>query len=306
MRETNDASIGNEGIEQAIEICGMRGNETDAAVLNAVRECMRENGKVLVPMEKDESEEGRNFILALRTKDGRHWQVMFTSEAESEKGEKSEVCAYPIEAVLKAVMVTDAAGLVINPWGRAFFLSKDTIQGILEAEGIMDFSVLEERSGEEAEVLKKAGIICNRVHTERNHLRLMKLLRDAEVCVPCTAVMSEEDDAMIRKMLELASQNGDLNDLKGTKFKTKGETRMIPDILQNGEDFFFPVFTSEHEMGEYGSGFSTVFMPFLQAAVLAENNEKGVKGIVMNAFTDPFVIPMEICRRIRDMDSGHK
>jgi len=79
---------------------------------------------------------------------------------------------------------------------------------------------------------------------------------------------------------------------------------MIPDILRNGDAFFFPVFSSEAETGDYGRGFSMVFMPFLQAAALAENSETDVKGIVLNAFTEPFVIPMEICRIIKTMDSS--
>jgi hypothetical protein len=104
-------------------------------------------------------------------------------------------------------------------------------------------------------------------------------------------------------MLEEAQESGRLSDLAGRTFKTRGETRMIPDILRNGDAFFFPVFSSEAETGDYGRGFSMVFMPFLQAVTLAENNEKDVKGIVLNAFTEPFVISMEMCRMNRTMDS---
>lgn len=79
---------------------------------------------------------------------------------------------------------------------------------------------------------------------------------------------------------------------------------MVPDILQNGEEFFFPVFTSVEEMGEYGEHFSTVQHHFLQAANLAKNNEKNVTGIVINAFSEPFVIPKDIFDIIAGMQSS--
>ena len=34
----------------------------------------------------------------------------------------------------------------------------------------------------------------------------------------------------------------------GEEFTTNDEVRLVPDILQNGDDFFFPVFSSEEEM----------------------------------------------------------
>ena len=69
---------------------------------------------------------------------------------------------------------------------------------------------------------------------------------------------------------------------------------MIPDILINGDDYFFPVFSSAEEMGEYGDRFSKMETDFLHAINLARNNEKKVKGIVVNAFSDPFVLETEL------------
>jgi hypothetical protein len=78
---------------------------------------------------------------------------------------------------------------------------------------------------------------------------------------------------------------------------------MVPDILQSGDDFFFPVFTSEEEMGTYGENFSKLERSFTEAIMLAGNNEKNVKGIVINAFTAPFVIPREMFKIIAEMPS---
>ena len=80
--------------------------------------------------------------------------------------------------------------------------------------------------------------------------------------------------------------------------------RLVPDILQNGDAFFFPVFTSSEEMGEYGARFSKVEKHFLEAANLARNNEKDVVGIVINAFSEPFVVPREMFEVIAGMESS--
>ena len=58
---------------------------------------------------------------------------------------------------------------------------------------------------------------------------------------------------------------------------------MIPDILKKGDEFFFPIFTSDEEMGEYGKNFSKMQVPFVRAVNLARNNKSNVSGIVINA-----------------------
>lgn len=57
-------------------------------------------------------------------------------------------------------------------------------------------------------------------------------------------------------------------------------------------------------MGEYGEVFSTVQKHILKAANLARNNEHDVKGIVINAFSEAFVVPREMFDVIADMESN--
>lgn len=94
--------------------------------------------------------------------------------------------------------------------------------------------------------------------------------------------MSDADYAVLEEAVKDAEQNGGLDSLVGKTLSNQDNIRMVPDILQNGEDFFFPVFTSAEEMGEYGQQFSKIEKHFLEAANLARNNEKKVKGIVIN------------------------
>jgi len=65
-----------------------------------------------------------------------------------------------------------------------------------------------------------------------------------------------------------------------------------PDILQNGEDKFYPVFSSIEEMGEYGNNFSKIEKHFFDAMSYA-NEKKETVGIVVNAFTTPFIVLKE-------------
>ena len=89
----------------------------------------------------------------------------------------------------------------------------------------------------------------------------------------------------------------------GKTFSTKEAVRMIPDILQNGEQFFFPIFSSVEEMGEYGEHFSKVQKHILEGIPMARNSEKNVAGIVLNAFSESFILDAELFDMIENMKS---
>ena len=89
----------------------------------------------------------------------------------------------------------------------------------------------------------------------------------------------------------------------GKTFSTKEAVRMIPDILQNGEQFFFPIFSSVEEMGEYGEHFSKVQKHILEVIPLERNSEKYVAGIVLNAFSESFILDAELFDMIENMKS---
>ena len=60
--------------------------------------------------------------------------------------------------------------------------------------------------------------------------------------------MSDSGSEEMTRIVNEAIESGDLESLKGYEFVTQDNTRMVPDILQNGADFFFPVFTSIEDM----------------------------------------------------------
>ena len=141
----------------------------------------------------------------------------------------------------------------------------------------------------------------NENQTEQNLFNLLRVLRDSWVWVPCTAVMSDNDQQRMLEMIN--SLDGDYGALEGQDFVALDETRMIPDILKNGEEFFFSVFSNEEAMGEYGNDFSKVARPMLEVIPLARNNEQKLFGIVINAFTEPFVLPENLWESLENMES---
>ena len=299
---------GNEFIESAISDYHAKATKkhfTD--VIEIVRQRMHEDGHVLIPVIA--SDKGDEFTFrTVQTEDGKDWMVTFTSQKEYEKGPSSQILSNFIDSVLKACIEIGSPGLVLNPWGESFTLTVDTIKTIFEEDGDVEYHVPDDDITPEllddGSFLKRATEICNRNWTQLNLIKLARILRDSWVWVPCNAILSDEDMEDMDKKVSEADQSGDLESLVGETLQFKNNVRLVPDILKNGDDYFFPVFTSEEEMGEYGEQFSKVCKHFLETANLARNNEKNVKGIVINAFTEPFIVPVEMFDTIADMPSS--
>lgn len=310
MPENHDTFLdGNELIVEAIEKYRTSSSEENLiAILETIRQRMHADGHFILPVLVNEEDQTQFAFRTLQTNDGKVWNVAFTSQDEFEKGSPSQVLSYFIDSSLKFSLDSEAEGFVINPWSHAFLLTNELISMIFKADGDVEYSVPEDPITpellEDGSFLKKATEICNRNRTQLNMIKLAKILRDSWVWVPCTAVMSDTDRERWNKAVTEAIDKGDPDSIVGQEFVSHDEIRMVPDILQNGEEFFFPVFTSVEEMGEYGEHFSTVQHHFLQATNLAKNNEKNVTGIVINAFSEPFVIPKDIFEIIAGMPSS--
>lgn len=116
--------------------------------------------------------------------------------------------------------------------------------------------------------------------TKQNLIPVLHCLRDSYIWIPGTLKMSEIDAGKF------------LNSNVGDTVTTDDAMKFGPDILQNGEDKFYPVFSSIEEMGEYGNNFSKIEKHFFDAMSYA-NGKKETVGIVVNAFTTPFVVSKE-------------
>lgn len=80
------------------------------------------------------NEEDLHFKLHhIETSDGKKWLVVFTSQEEYEKGEKASIISNFIDGMLKGCKDMAEAGIIINPWGQYFMLTKELINLILDA-----------------------------------------------------------------------------------------------------------------------------------------------------------------------------
>lgn len=127
--------------------------------------------------------------------------------------------------------------------------------------------------------------------TEQALLSVLGCLRDSQVIVPVSMTMSEEDKEKL------------LSAKKGDKFSASDEIRLKPDILQRGEQFFFPMFSNKEEMPQkYAANFSTINMSVLQCIQMAKTYEQ-VTGLVLDAFTDPLVLNYSLADLISELES---
>jgi len=160
------------------------------------------------------------------------------------------------------------------------------------SEEIVESRELTEEDLEDGTLLEDAVRVFRDNRNEGTFFEVIQLLRDSYVWIPCSMVLSERDKKKWDDII--TSSEDDLDSLIGMTLSNEDEVRMVPDILQSGEDFFFPIFSTPEAMGEYGNGFSQVQKHLPEALVLAKNNERDVRGIVLNAFTEDFVVDREL------------
>ncbi len=143
---------------------------------------------------------------------------------------------------------------------------------------------------ENGNVLKALILQFLNDRTEQHLFAVLNCLRDSFVWIPGHIQMNEAD---MQKFM-----NCKVGDTITNEFDMKFE----PDILQNGEDKFYPVFSSSEEMGEYGNNFSKIQKHFFEAMSYAMGKEETV-GIVVNAFSTPFVVPKDWFETIGSLPS---
>ena len=131
---------------------------------------------------------------------------------------------------------------------------------------------LSKKDLEDGRLLKDAISEFDRDHSNDSFIEILECLRDSEILIPCHMSVREEDTD--KAMSEVV--------------------RMVPEILRNREHAFLPVFSSKEEMKDFPENVSIVSDSFLHALTLAENSDEELFGIVINAFTEPFVLEKEL------------
>ena len=126
---------------------------------------------------------------------------------------------------------------------------------------------------EDGTLLQEAIRAFKKEKTEDNAVEILQLLRDSNVWIPCTADF------------------------------VNGELKVTPEILRNGETLFMPVYSSEEAMGDHGEDFTKVRKSMLAALDLAEEQEADLYGIVVDAFTDHYILEKDLYDVLREIKS---
>lgn len=154
---------------------------------------------------------------------------------------------------------------------------------------------------EDGSMLREAIRTFQAEGTKEAFFEILETLRDSWLWVPCNAVLGEEDQKAFAEMMDKAGD--DPAALVGMEMKNQEKIRLVPDILQNGDNFFFPAFITQEDMSQYGQYFSKVKKHFLEVIALARNNEKQLSGIVINAFTEPWILDRKLFDLVEKLES---
>ena len=186
-----------------------------------------------------------------------------------------------------------------------FYVHKDEDTGKITCHAqFSPFKKMKPEDFEDGSLMKDA---IHRFHEGQDNdalFELLQILRDSCVWIPCNAVVSEEDQKTVEQMIGEAGDN--LESMVGKEFTTQGNIRLVPDILQRDDQYFFPVFAAEEDMGGYGEHFSRIrehFMTVLNLARTTQHEGKELTGIVINAFTEMFILPKELYEAVEKMPS---
>lgn len=150
----DDTLAGNVLIEDAIARyydAGIRQNLI--GVLDAILQRSRAGGHFLIPVIPPQamfemidlehvkigdtvtSQEELHFKLHhIQTNDGKLWLAAFTSDKEYRKGEAASIINNFIGSMLEGCADMSDEGIIINPWGQSFLLTKDLIKLIIQVD----------------------------------------------------------------------------------------------------------------------------------------------------------------------------
>ena len=183
----------------------------------------------------------------------------------------------------------------------AFFAHETEDEGVVLLSDMIPEKFLRAEDLEDGKMLKDAIFRFTSERNEKNLIDVLQILRDSWVWVPCTAILSDSDNEKLEQMIKGCEGNPD--EMLGQDFVASDNIRLVPDILKNGDDFFFPAFSDEESMGDYGKDFSKVARHMLDVIPLARNNEKKVRGIVINAFSEPFILDARLFDLVEGLES---
>lgn len=212
-------------------------------------------------------------------------RVLFIRE-----GLKTEECWVRISGLGEHVLI----GTLLNQPYQDFGVGEgDTVRFSVREEGdgtfrcVVDFSAVPAREVAEGILLKKAVAGFHREKTAASIQYAISVLKSSRLVVSCEIELSREARAIWKQMKE---EGKDLDDLdENARDRFYAGLSYVPALLKKNDKVYFPIFSGEDELNEEFRDGALQEISFSQVLEMAENN-KEVDGIVLNPFTESFVI----------------
>ena len=223
------------------------------------------------------------------------------------EGNKPEACWVRIEGIMNNQII----GTLLNEPKQnfsyhlgekiAFFIHKDENGDIALCSNMNPSQKITAEDLEDGTMLESSIYNFNRERNQDHFLDILEILRDSHVWILGDFVMSDTDESRMKDLI--AQSEAESQSIVGNTFKTQDQCKFKPDILKYNEDLFFPVFSNPEAMGEYGNQLSKIQHHFLDVITLAEKHEQNLSGIVINAFSEPFVLDKDLWDLVKNMKS---
>ena len=138
-KKEQDAYLeGNERINEAVSAFYKNPSEgVFTALLYAIYLRMVEDGHFIIPVDERKDADGNQCFdfKTLMTENKELAVAAFTTRKEQAKAPETGVLSNFIDSLLNAVKENDSlSGILLNPWGESFLLTKEMIAAILDAK----------------------------------------------------------------------------------------------------------------------------------------------------------------------------
>ena len=152
---------------------------------------------------------------------------------------------------------------------------------------------------EDGTVLKGAVADFFKDKSDDKFAFVLAVLRSSSVFMPCEIELSDDAKSILDQLKRKGKEPDSLPEELKERFREG--VSFVPAVLVNDGHKFLPVFSSPEELGDQFPEDSDMHISFLHALDLAANGEE-IEGIVLNAYTQPFVVEKDLFDAIAGLE----
>ena len=185
------------------------------------------------------------------------------------------------------------------------FSAQKTDDGVICFSNLNPNKWMSEEELEDGKLLEEAVAAFCEEQNDEHFTEVLELLRDSYVWIPCNAVMSSADQERWEAVMKDIQENPQAHQ-QDEAFEMNDDMWMVPAILENEGNPYFPIFSNMAAMGDFGDNYSKVQKHILEVIPLARENQVELKGIVLNPFTQAFALEPRLWDIIEHLKSRIK